>query len=134
MATHKKPTIGEVMTTNPLTIGSEQTVGAAKKIMADHAIRHLPVLHGGRLYGIVSDRDLKLVEAVDGSRAEGVKLSEVCVGEVYTVRQGFSLADVAGRMADDALGSAVVEDDRGHVIGIVTSVDMCRVLSSMLKE
>ena len=125
-------TISEVMTKEPHTVGAEQTVSFAKSLMNSHGIRHLPVLHGGQVYGIVSDRDLMLVEAVEGPKAATIPLKDVCLGEVFTVQPNTPLKDVAAAMAKDGLGSTVVTDGRGKVVGILTTVDVCRVLSSML--
>lgn len=123
---------GAVMTANPHTVGAEQSVSFAKSLMSQHNIRHLPVLHGGQIYGIVSDRDLMLVEAVEGDKAAAIPLRDVCLGEVFTVRAETPLKDVAAAMARDSLGSAVVADDHGKPVGIITTVDVCRLLSELL--
>ena len=51
------------MTTTPHSIGGEQTLETASRMMREHHIRHLPVLHGGKLLGVLTDRDLKFIEA-----------------------------------------------------------------------
>jgi CBS domain-containing protein len=45
--------IADFMTSMPHTVGSEQTITFAQKLMQKYDIRHLPVLHGGELHGIV---------------------------------------------------------------------------------
>jgi len=50
--------ISEVMTKDIITVGPQTTLREAAKIMADRWIRHLPVVDGGKLVGIVSQRDL----------------------------------------------------------------------------
>ena len=45
------PPIHKYMSTSPHTIGAEQTIAMAAKVMAEHRIRHLPVLHGGKVVG-----------------------------------------------------------------------------------
>jgi CBS domain-containing protein len=50
--------ISEVMTKDVVTVGPGTSVREAAKIMADRWIRHLPVLDGGKLVGIISQRDL----------------------------------------------------------------------------
>jgi acetoin utilization protein AcuB len=52
------------MTTTPHTIGVEQTLAKADKVMHELRVRHLPVLSGGKLIGILTDRDVKLVESL----------------------------------------------------------------------
>lgn len=50
--------VSKLMTWNPLTIGPDATVGEAMDRMLDGGFRHLPVMDGGTLVGIVSMRDL----------------------------------------------------------------------------
>ena len=57
------PTIDKYMTAVPHTIGAEQTLAKAEKMMNDYKIRHLPVLKGGQLVGILSEGDVRLVES-----------------------------------------------------------------------
>ena len=50
--------ISEAMTKDPVTVGPGTSLREAAKVMADRWIRHLPVLDGGRLVGVISQRDL----------------------------------------------------------------------------
>jgi acetoin utilization protein AcuB len=51
-------TVERFMTRSPLTIGQDQPLAAAHRMMREHRVRHLPVLDGGMLVGVVSQRDL----------------------------------------------------------------------------
>jgi acetoin utilization protein AcuB len=53
------PTVDKYMTSHPHTIGVDQPLSLAHKIMTEFRIRHLPVLDGGKLVGVISDRDLE---------------------------------------------------------------------------
>jgi len=48
----------DVMTPNPLTISADDSILDAARIMRERALRHLPVVEGGNLVGIVSIRDV----------------------------------------------------------------------------
>lgn len=50
--------ISEVMTKNVITVGPQTTLREAAKVMADRWIRHLPVVDGGNVVGVLSQRDL----------------------------------------------------------------------------
>jgi CBS domain-containing protein len=50
--------VSEVMTKDLVTVGPGTSLREAAKIMADRWIRHLPVVDGGTLVGIISQRDL----------------------------------------------------------------------------
>lgn len=56
--------VGEVMSTCPVTIDKRPPLAAAHAAMRAHGIRHLPVLERGRLVGLVSQRDLHLLETL----------------------------------------------------------------------
>src|SRR5690606_11987832 len=57
-------TVREHMSVSPYTIGKDQTLAAASRLMRKHDIRHLPVLEGGALLGILSVRDVYLVQTL----------------------------------------------------------------------
>ena len=50
--------VGAVMTSNPVTIGPRDYAGDALELMRTHGFRHLPVVDGARVVGMVSVRDL----------------------------------------------------------------------------
>ena len=64
------------MTSQPNTIGDDQTLAAARGRMRQWQVRHLPVLHGGNLVGVLSERDITLVESVPGVNPEEVTVRE----------------------------------------------------------
>lgn len=123
--------IQEVMTRAPHTIGDEQTLDFAKKEMKQFGIRHLPVLRGGICVGILSERDITLLQG-DGGPLHTLQVKDVCSLDVYTVKAETPLKDVALHLAETSIGSAVVIDDREKVIGIFTLTDACRALAAQL--
>ena len=58
MIDHHAP-IRDHMTSSPITIGRSQSLADAARRMHEHHIRHLPVLEGGYLFGILSERDIE---------------------------------------------------------------------------
>lgn len=54
----KDTIVGSIMTENPVTVGPDQSVSDCLEIITDHRVRHLPVVDGGTLLGIVSIGDL----------------------------------------------------------------------------
>jgi acetoin utilization protein AcuB len=124
-------TIGEFMTPAPHTIGREQSLVAARQVMHKAHVRHLPVLHGGELVGIVSDRELEVMEALPGSKQLSVE--DAMVPSVYTTSEYTPLATVAADMSRLKLGSVVVVTG-GRVVGVFTAVDGLRALVRLLTE
>jgi acetoin utilization protein AcuB len=126
------PPIQKYMTTMPHSIGSEQTLATASAMMLEHGIRHLPVLHGGRLLGMLTDRDIKLVEAFRDVDPAKVSVEEAMTERPYTVSPETPLDEVAETMADNKYGSAVVMQNQ-KVVGVFTTVDACEALCELLR-
>jgi CBS domain-containing protein len=56
-------TAGEYMTSKPATVDLETPLAAVARSMLDHGVRHLPVVVGGEVMGMVSARDLLELES-----------------------------------------------------------------------
>jgi acetoin utilization protein AcuB len=125
------PQIKKYMTTDVQTIGDEQPMSVAHQMMRDQRIRHLPVLHQGKLVGVVSDRDLHLVETLSDVDPRKICVSEAMTMDTYVVTPDASLDEVVSTMAAKKYGSAVVTD-HGHVVGIFTTVDACSAFADLL--
>ena len=46
------------MTTNPFTVSPDQTIPEAQELMMQHGVKRLPVMHKGKLVGVVSKEDI----------------------------------------------------------------------------
>lgn len=125
--------ISSFMTKSPYTIGVNATLAEARERMNQHGVRHLPVLDGGTLVGLLSQRDIQLLETFKDVDAKEVKVEEAMSQEVLSVSPETSLAEVARKMAERKCGSAVVER-KGDVLGIFTTIDALSALNSLLRE
>lgn len=126
------PKIKSYMTTAPQTIGADQSMARAHEVMREHRLRHLPVLEASRLVGIVTDRDLHMVETLRDVDPAAVRVEEAMTQDVYAVTPDAPLDEVVQDMAVHKYGSAVVVDNH-HVVGIFTTVDACRAFADMLR-
>ena len=125
-------TIEQFMTKSPLTIGHDQPLSAAHQLMRDHDIRHLPVLDGANLVGIVTQRDLHLIETLKDVDPTTVLVSEAMSAEVYTVGPHATIRKIVSQMATHKYGSVVVMQDE-QVVGVFTTLDALRVLYGVLE-
>ena len=119
--------IKHFMTSNPVTIDEHQSLATAKRVMRDRGIRHLPVLSGGRLVGLLSLRDVYFIETLPGVNPEDVLVAEAMSSDVYTVSPTTPIDEVVGAMADNKYGSVVVTDSE-RTVGVFTTVDALRAL------
>lgn len=125
------PTVKAYMTAAPHTIGAEQPLAKAHDIMREHGIRHLPVMHGNRLVGVVSDRDVAIITALEDVNPQLITVEDAMTSDVLTVKPETPLDEVAAVMAERKAGSVVVED-HGKVVGIFTTVDGMTALADVL--
>jgi acetoin utilization protein AcuB len=127
------PHIDRYMTPGPFSVGQEQSLAQAHKLMREHHIRHLPVLHGGKLVGVLSDRDLHLIETLRDVDPDQVTIEEAMSPSVYTVSPKAPLDEVVREMVHHKYGCAVVEDN-GKLVGVFTTVDAMRAFADLLEK
>lgn len=120
------------MTKSPHTIGQEQTLATAHQMMLQHNVRHLPVLEAGKLVGILSQRDLHLIETLRDVDPETTTVDEAMTADVYVTSPNAPLDEVAAAMAENKYGSAIVVDGK-NVVGVFTTVDALHTLTTVLR-
>lgn len=125
------PTVSKYMTTTPHTIGFDQTLATAHRLMREHRFRHLPVLQGGRLVGMVTERDLALIETLKDVDPTKVTVEDAMTPAPYTVSPQATIDEVVSTMAEHRYGSAVVVDNN-HVVGVFTTVDAMVAFAELL--
>ncbi len=125
------PTIQKFMTMAPHTIGAEQTIEKANQVMNEFRIRHLPVLSGGRLIGILTDRDIKLVESFKDVDPTKMTVIDAMTPEPYITSPEAALSEVCSEMVLRKYGCVLVEDNR-KLVGIFTWIDALRAFDELL--
>lgn len=124
------PRIGEVMTSTVYTINSSASLVEAQNLMADQDLRHLPVLKGGKLVGLLSDRDLKL--AMRFPVPSDTIVEHVMTVDPYVVSPDTPLDEVVTTMALFKYGSVLIQSSDGKLGGIFTSIDALKILATTL--
>lgn len=130
--TKTMPTIDKYLTRSPHAIGRDQPLALALAMMKKYRIRHLPVLDGGELVGVLSERDLHLIQALEGVDPKRVTVEEAMSTSIYAVTPETKLDQVLREMAEHRYGCTVVIQ-HGHVVGIFTTVDVCRAFAELLE-
>jgi acetoin utilization protein AcuB len=127
----EKLTIREFMAASPHTIGVDQSLEVARTLMRRFRIRHLPVLHGGQLVGLLTDRDVELIGGLPGVDPLALTVGEAMSVDPYAISPDTSLEWIAADMAERRRDCAVIVE-RGHVVGVFTLVDALRAFASLL--
>ncbi len=122
--------VADCMTRVAFSIGDDQTLAEAALRMEELDVRHLPVLRGTRLVGIVSQRDLALLKATSQAHMSELSVCDAMTAEPYTVAPSAPLSVVAGVMGRERYGAAIVVEG-GDVVGIFTSTDGMRALAQL---
>ena len=128
----KNLVVRNYMTASPLTIGHDQPVALAYKLMREHHIRHLPVLDGGQLVGIISLSDLRLTQ-IEGLNANMVTVEEAMTEEPFTASPDDSLEQTVRTMIEKKYSSAIILE-KNVVSGVFTTIDGMKALVELLDK
>ncbi|HEX8260012.1 MAG TPA: CBS and ACT domain-containing protein [Rubrobacteraceae bacterium] len=120
------------MTRDLVTVVSETTAAEALALCRMNRIRHLPVLEGRRLVGVISDRDLRAATPALGdlARAEAldrIRVADEMARDVTTARPEDPIEDAAMAMYERKIGCLPVVDGE-DLVGMLTTSDVMRAL------
>ncbi len=112
--------VGDVMVRNVQTIDASMNLTQAAQRMRDSNVGMLPVVDGGRLKGIVTDRDLVVRGMASGVDPSSMRVADVATHSLIAGRPDWPLQRAMDTMATHQIGRLPVIDDNDRVIGIVT--------------
>ncbi len=133
--------LADVMTSNPLSVGPNDTIREAEEILNEHEIRQLPVVQGTELVGIITDRDIRsfLSGRIFGTpeereRAMNTKIGSVMTDKPISLSPEDELRDAVELLIEEKVGGIPVVDEEEGLVGIVTYVDVLRCFLDRLEE
>jgi len=133
--------VKDLMVTELVTLGENDTLADAQRCMERGRIRHLPVVSDGKLVGLITHRDLL---AASFSIFAEVKWSEqrrifstILVKElmhrnVATVGPDVPVAEAARILYENKYGCLPVVDGDGFLLGLITEADFLRLTLKLL--
>jgi len=135
--------VRDLMTENVIALQPEEDLSIANDLMAENAIRHLPVIDStGELLGLVSHRDLVKVAytTVDflpisdlNQLLSKTKVKEVMTREIETVDPDTAVEEAGTLMMENKFGCIPVCDGT-HLVGILTESDFVRYVVSIERD
>jgi acetoin utilization protein AcuB len=129
--------VADLMTHKLITVAPDDSVEVAVQLLRQRGLRHLLVLKGERLVGIVSDRDIK--RALDPGKTrkkllnigglffllEPILVKEIMTPDPVTIAPDRPIQEAAALMVSWRFGALPV-DEQGKTVGIVTETDLLR--------
>lgn len=136
-ATH----VRDIMTTEVVTLNAADSLDLASDVMTLGRIRHMPVVRGDALVGILSQRDLfrgaissvlRLRPAAEREWLAKVRVEDVMTPHVITAEPDWPIRRAVDAMLKGKLGCLPVVDERNALVGLVSETDCLRLLAQML--
>jgi CBS domain-containing protein len=132
------PTVGELMSIEPVTVADTETVAEAERLMTAREVTGLPVVdHVGRLVGVLSQTDIVRAHASGQPLANwpGLAVRHLMTSPALTIRLDETLLTAARMMEQHHVHRlVVVAPDGEHSIGVISTTDLVRALVEILEE
>ncbi len=126
--------VSDLMSRKIIAIGPEDEIGHILKSMEEFRFRHLPVVEGDKLIGLVTHRDL--LHASSSFLSDRAKERDEIIGhvhvkdimqtEVLTASPSDRLSEVGLLLWEAKVGCVCVVDDDEKLVGIITEADFIR--------
>ena len=122
----------DMMRTNVVKASADTSLARAQRLMREHHIRHLPVVSGSKLVGLVTDRDLRnaspsqattLTKGEINYQMDATPIRTCMIRDVVVSGPEDHIVEMARRILDGAFGCLPVVE-RGQLIGIITEIDL----------
>lgn len=120
-------TARDLMTAPAECLSSSDTLADAARQLAKHDVGSMPVVDGGRLVGVLTDRDIVVSGLAKGLDTNSATVGEVATSDVVTVNAGDDAAAVAKVLAEKQIRRVPVVDG-DEVVGVIAQADVARKL------
>jgi len=133
----KQELVSDWMTRSVTTITPETSLKEAHEIMNKRGFRRLPVVHHGKVIGIVTLGDIRGAEPSKASSLSvwevndllaNLKVSEIMTRNPGTIQQTASVGDAAKVMLEKKFSGLPVVDEIDNLVGIITESDIFRLV------
>ncbi len=131
MASFEDIIVEEYTTPSPLTVDELTNITEVAELMLANGVRHIPVKSRDKVIGILSERDLKMFSNTEYAKKFTAK--DLMTEEPFEVMYNTPLVDVAFKLSEKKIGSAIVTDESGTLMGIFTVTDALNALIEVLR-
>ncbi|MFO0646760.1 MAG: CBS domain-containing protein [Polyangiales bacterium] len=128
-------TVREIMSDTLVVLGEDETLTDLAENMERFSLRHLPVVAGDRLVGLITHRDVLRAAVLGGQRRADdppLRVREIMSRDVITVSPSLHLTLAADMLIERKVGCLLVVDEGGALVGIVTENDFLKLARTLL--
>jgi CBS domain-containing protein len=118
--------IRKLMTVKPRTVKTGDSIVDAAKLMRGEDTGFAPIVDGGRLMGVVTDRDIAIRVVAEGRDPQSTKVEEIASENLVTVDPEQDLDEALRLMAHHQVRRLPVVEEDGRLVGIVAQADVAR--------
>ncbi|CAD84436.1 MULTISPECIES: CBS domain-containing protein [Nitrosomonas] len=133
MSTKLELPIQEFTTPYPVTAREDSSIEELLDLIKNLKVRHIPIMSDGKVTGIVSERDLKIISALSTREKFLVRAADLMTPDPIIFRGSTSIEDVILKMSEKKIGSVLVSDEQGNLQGIFTVTDALDILVEILR-
>jgi acetoin utilization protein AcuB len=132
--------VRDYMTTSPVTVTPEDSLGEALRLMKEHSIRRLPVMTKGKIAGLVTEQDLMKASPSSATSLSiweinylfpKIKIKDIMTKEIFTVTPETILEEAALLMQENQISTLPVLDG-DKLVGIITESDIFKAFIDVL--
>ncbi len=120
--------VEEFTTPDPVTAIETTSINDLIHLMKEYGVRHIPILRGGKVVGIVSDRDVRVASGLNSLEKMLIEAQHIMASDPITVNSETCLEEVAFEMSQNKIGSVIVNDENEKFLGIFTVTDALNAL------
>lgn len=127
--------VRDLMSPNPVTLDDDAPLARAQDLMRTGHFRHLPVVSGGRLVGLITHRDLarETGPEPDPAVSRWTKAGWVMTRNVRTIEPDRTAIEAGELMLESHYGCLPVLEE-GRIVGILTEADFVRWVVKALRD
>jgi CBS domain-containing protein len=118
--------VRELMSKAPIKLDGSMTVLEAARRMRDANVGAVIVADGGKITGIVTDRDITIRAVAEGRDPKTTMLFDVCSKEITTISPDDDLDRAVSMMRDKAIRRVPVVDEKNEMVGILSLGDLAK--------
>jgi CBS domain-containing protein len=123
-------TVNDLMCRDLVTVGETDALRTIEDLLRRNRIRHLPVVRGHKLVGLVTHRDFLRALERERERPQGqgepIWVTDFMTTELKTVRPETPAREAVRTLLDNKIGCLPVVDEAGRLAGILTDSDLVR--------